>query len=217
MPIIRASQSQLEANRLNAQKSTGPQTEAGKAVSSRNSLTHGLTAQQVVLAVEDPNQFEALRDKLHEEFDPCGPTEEHLVEQLAVIIVASAACARVRGRALRPGGSFLRRRLIGPMLGKNLAADPPAGSTADTSEGQVRERFLIGRVIGVLMNKNDLLNKLGRHEAHLMRQVEKTLAQLRALKAERPAAIAENPQQPAAGYVELDGWGGLLAPPLEEN
>ena len=38
------------------------------------------------------------------------------------------------------------------------------------------------------MNKNDVLNKLGRHEAHLMRQVEKTV-QLRALRAERAMTI----------------------------
>jgi hypothetical protein len=100
----------------------------------------------------------------------------------------------------------------GPKLSKNLAADPHAlpASTGD----QQRERFLIGRAIGVLMSRNDVINKLNRHEAHLMRQVEKTLAQLRALKAERAeTAIQENPKQPAAGYFELDGWDGLLAPP----
>ena len=48
-----------------------------------------------------------------------------------------------------------------------------------------------------------------------MRQVEKTLAQLRALRAERAETdVEEDPKQAAAGYVELvDGWEGLLAPP----
>ena len=65
----------------------------------------------------------------------------------------------------------------------------------------MRERFLIGRVIGNLM-RNDVINKLSRHEAHLMRQVEKTLAQLRALRAERAETdVEEDPKQAAAGYV----------------
>jgi hypothetical protein len=39
-----ATPAQIEANRRNARKSTGPKTAAGKAASSRNALTHGLTA-----------------------------------------------------------------------------------------------------------------------------------------------------------------------------
>ena len=44
---------QLEANRRNAQQSTGPRTEAGKKISSLNALRHGLTARVVVLPTED--------------------------------------------------------------------------------------------------------------------------------------------------------------------
>src|SRR5262249_50109860 len=39
---------QIEANRRNAMKSTGPRTEAGKEQSRRNALRHGLTAETVV-------------------------------------------------------------------------------------------------------------------------------------------------------------------------
>ena len=44
---------QMEANRRNAQQSTGPRTEAGKKTSSLNALRHGLTARIVVLPTED--------------------------------------------------------------------------------------------------------------------------------------------------------------------
>jgi hypothetical protein len=44
---------QIEANRRNAQQSTGPRSEAGKRTSSLNALRHGLTSRMVVLPTED--------------------------------------------------------------------------------------------------------------------------------------------------------------------
>lgn len=38
-----ASRRQIEANRANAEKSTGPRTSVGKAISSRNAYQHGLS------------------------------------------------------------------------------------------------------------------------------------------------------------------------------
>ena len=53
---------QIEANRSNALKSTGPKTEAGKEQSRRNAVRHGLTAETVIGVLEDAEdyrQFEA--------------------------------------------------------------------------------------------------------------------------------------------------------------
>jgi hypothetical protein len=48
-----ASIKQIEANRSNARNGTGPRTAEGKARSSRNALTQGLTAQEIVIPGED--------------------------------------------------------------------------------------------------------------------------------------------------------------------
>ena len=40
----KTSQKRIEANRLNAQRSTGPRTDAGKAKSATNATTHGLSS-----------------------------------------------------------------------------------------------------------------------------------------------------------------------------
>src|SRR5687767_14639975 len=61
-----------EANRLNAQKSTGPRTPEGKARSSMNAVKHGLAAQTAVLPGEDPAELEALAQSLAAEFRPAG-------------------------------------------------------------------------------------------------------------------------------------------------
>jgi len=49
---------QIAANRLNAQRSTGPRTPAGKTRVSSNALKHGLTGREVVLPNENPDDFE---------------------------------------------------------------------------------------------------------------------------------------------------------------
>ncbi len=54
---------QLEANRRNAQQSTGPRTEAGKKISSLNALRHGLTSRIVVLPTEDLSAYNRFSDE----------------------------------------------------------------------------------------------------------------------------------------------------------
>ena len=75
----------LEANRANAKRSTGPKTAAGKSRSKLNALKHGLSAEKVVIGDEDPREFEALREKLHRDWQPDTALESELVEQLAGI------------------------------------------------------------------------------------------------------------------------------------
>jgi hypothetical protein len=52
---------QIEANRRNALKSTGPKTEAGKQISRRNAVRHGLTAETVFATLEDAEDYKASR------------------------------------------------------------------------------------------------------------------------------------------------------------
>ena len=55
-----ATAAQIEANRRNAQKSTGPKTDEGKARVRRNAFKHGMTARTImpVLPQEDPKELE---------------------------------------------------------------------------------------------------------------------------------------------------------------
>ena len=79
-----ATLNQIEANRRNALKSTGPRTPQGKAAVSMNSLRHGLRARTVVLPGEDRQEFQRLCDDLEAEWQPQSRTEQFYVEQMAV-------------------------------------------------------------------------------------------------------------------------------------
>ena len=60
---------QIEANRRNALKSTGPRSEEGKQRSSRNALRHGLTAETVVEPLEDPEDYKLFEEAIAAEYD----------------------------------------------------------------------------------------------------------------------------------------------------
>ena len=72
-----------EINRMNAQHSTGPTTEAGKQQSSLNAVSHGLTAQNPVLPTEDLGKFQQHVKSFTDEYRPSGATESQLVQALA--------------------------------------------------------------------------------------------------------------------------------------
>ena len=74
--------SRLAANAANAQLSTGPSTPEGKARSSRNALTHGLTARDLVLPAADREEYDALRAALLDDLQPQGALELELFDQL---------------------------------------------------------------------------------------------------------------------------------------
>jgi hypothetical protein len=66
--------------------STGPRTEAGKAVSSMNSLKHGLTSRKVVLPGENQAEFDRLHNDLVSEHAPVGALETELVAEIAACL-----------------------------------------------------------------------------------------------------------------------------------
>jgi hypothetical protein len=74
---------QLEANRGNALKSTGPKTENGIEAVKLNALRHGLRSVQTVVPGEDPDAWEAHRTAIIEDLKPIGALECALAEQIA--------------------------------------------------------------------------------------------------------------------------------------
>jgi hypothetical protein len=78
-----SSQKQIDANRRNALKSTGPKSDDGKAKSRMNALRHGLTAGQAVLPHENEDDYEKLRNGMLESYAPENPAEQALIEELA--------------------------------------------------------------------------------------------------------------------------------------
>ena len=77
-----ASKRQIEANRLNSQKSTGPRTPEGKARSSMNALKSGLDAESQFVYGEAPEDFAVLQQQYLDEFQPATPQERLYIDTL---------------------------------------------------------------------------------------------------------------------------------------
>ena len=80
--MIMATPLQLEANRCNSQKSTGPRTPEGKAVTRFNALKTGIHAQSHVIPGEDAAELAELADGYHQQFHPATPAERFLIDTL---------------------------------------------------------------------------------------------------------------------------------------
>src|SRR3954447_24631397 len=77
---------QIEANRRNARRSTGPTSEEGKLRSRRNAVRHGLTAETVIGALEDAKDYKAFEAAVITDYDAQSAVERELVLRLASLL-----------------------------------------------------------------------------------------------------------------------------------
>src|ERR1700722_16400642 len=77
---------QIEANRRNALASTGPKTETGKQRASHNAIRHGLTAETVIVPLEDADDYQAFEQAVTADYEAQTAVERELVLRLASLL-----------------------------------------------------------------------------------------------------------------------------------
>ena len=95
---------QLEANRRNAQRSSGPKTQEGKERSRRNGLKHGLTGAGIVLPLEDEAEVARRFEALQTELKPKHELARRAVGRAAFLALAARPLRRARGPGHREPG-----------------------------------------------------------------------------------------------------------------
>src|SRR5580704_3855838 len=153
-------------NKANAQKSTGPRTEAGKQRSSLNALRHGLTGQTVVLPTEDHSAYERHSQSFLAEYRPKDATETQLVQSLIDTSWRMNRAAAVETNLFSLGIIEMEDR---------LRANHPEAEAALAMAMAFREQMRA-------------LANISINSQRLARQFERTLAQLRQIQADRRAA-----------------------------
>ena len=106
------------ANKKNAALSTGPKTNAGKAKSSTNALSHGVLSSKLLLEGESTDDYQNLLSSLLAELSPVGTMEQLLVERMAVSIwrqrrlVGAESAAIAEQQSLSEFGALFRIRAM---------------------------------------------------------------------------------------------------------
>jgi len=95
-----ATEAQILANRLNAQKSTGPRTNEGKAAVSQNAIKHGLLAERDVISSESQADFDLYRQQLLDELNPVSPMESILAERIVTLSWRLKRVCRFQNQAI---------------------------------------------------------------------------------------------------------------------
>jgi hypothetical protein len=91
-----ASDKQIAANRLNAQKSTGPRSTAGKTQSAQNSRKHGFSASTSTVAhLEDVEEIVELRHDLIHLYHPANSQELWAIERIALCQLSLIRASRL--------------------------------------------------------------------------------------------------------------------------
>jgi len=199
---------QIEANRRNALKSTGPKTEAGKQTSRCNAVRHGLTAETVICALEDAEDYKAFETNITADYDAQSAVERELVLRLAGMLwrlrratAMETGLFEIQAEHLREYGQnrqllpdscdvihalFRRAASIHAYAASHNAASdtetvPDSAMKTDARNIEFARCFL--RLANL---PNFALDRLSRYEATLWRQASRILFALDALDRRKP-------------------------------
>jgi hypothetical protein len=182
---------QIEANRRNALKSTGPKTEAGKEQSRRNAVRHGLTAETVI-----GREAVVIAD-----YDARSAVERELVLRLASLLWRLRRATTMETGLFEIQAEHLREYRHGRQLlsnsqdvihatlwPANVVSHDPHTQTAPAGGPQSANPIAeFARCFLRLANlSNFALDRLSRYEATLWRQASQILYALEALDRGKP-------------------------------
>ena len=200
---------QIEANRRNAGKSTGPITEEGKQRSRCNAVRHGLTAETVIGTLEDAEDYKAFEAAIIADYDAQSAVERELVLRLASLLWRLRRAATMETGLFEIQADYLhefrQRHQTEPKSPELIYARFEAdsvdvnrdcashgitnGTQAQPSSGTkfVDPATDLARCFLRLANlPNYALDRLSRYEATLWRQVGQILFALDALDRRKP-------------------------------
>jgi len=199
---------QIEANRRNACLSTGPVTEEGKNKSRQNAVRHGLTAETVIDALEDAEDYAAFEMAVTADYDAQSAVERELVLRLASLLwrlrratAIESGLFKIQAKHLlqfrrRRQAHWQRQEIIDGVYrntlateeqqddetsSSTLAPDPPSTiEPADPSDDLTRAFVRLSSL------PTYPLDRLSRYEATLWRQASQILLTLECLDRRKP-------------------------------
>ncbi len=173
-----ATTAQTKANRLNALKSTGPCTPRGKALASQNSLKHGLSARQPVIAGESQADYDLYRDRMLAELAPITPLESMLADRVITLSWRLKRSVRFQNQAI---DAMLQRNGSNPLakLVQSLHLNLPDRSNPGQSPSD--DPLALGRAAINDLSNARVLERLLMYERRIEHSLYKTILEIQRL------------------------------------
>ncbi len=173
-----ATEAQIEANRANAQKSTGPRTPEGKATVAQNTVKHGLLARTAVLHGEDWEEYTCFSEVLLDELYPDGVMEQELADRIVSL------SWRLRRATLSQNAVFeaLYDQYVAEHRDEPLPEHGPEEGVPPVGAP------LLGRMLVADFQGDRVLERMLGYERRIESSLSRTRADFRKLQVERRAA-----------------------------
>jgi hypothetical protein len=178
-------QAQIEANRLNAQKSTGPVTPEGKTIASQNALKHGLLARRFLIDGTERGEFDRFRLRLLADLKPVGFMETVLADRIATLVWRLRRSARLQNGAVNVMAEKAKKQL-------DMLYQPPMFETP-----QEGEDYLVGTTAVNDFTNNKILDRMAAYEYRIERSLfaaQKEFQRLQYLHAKHNAEENDAPK-----------------------
>ncbi len=168
------SEKQLQANRENAKKSTGPKSSQGKIASSGNSRVHGLYTDKLILnsshLKEDKVEFELLLESLRYELDPQTLSQDYMVQKMAVCYwrskrVIAAETAHINNQLNAIDDDWRYKELLHAVVADTIGEE--------NLSVQKKDAYVANRVGVSSIPKDDFSKVILRYELRLDRQLSR--------------------------------------------
>jgi hypothetical protein len=188
---------QIEANRRNALRSTGPRTDDGKRQARRNALRHGLTAETVIDGLEDRGDYRAFEAAVIADYDAQTAVERELVLRLASLLWRLRRIIAIETDLLRIQ-SDIARECRGAIRGRPAEPEEVSGSSTDLPplvfDPQETEEEMLPIALHASVRDltccflrlsnvdNGAFDRLGRYNAALWKQTAQTLFLLQTVR-----------------------------------
>ncbi len=191
---------QIEANRRNASKSTGPITREGKQRSHCNAVRHGLTAETVIGALEDAEDYKAFEAAIIADYDVQSAVERELVLRLASLLWRLRRATTMETGLFEIQADYLRDFRQGRQTSQksqeityarfgqvdSVEAGPDRASHGITNGTEAGVIDLVRCFLRLANLPSYPLDRLSRYEAILWRQAGQILFALDALDRRKP-------------------------------
>ena len=197
---------QIEANRQNARLSTGPVTAEGKKRSRQNAVRHGLTAETVIDALEDAEDYAAFETAVTSDYDAQSAVERELVLRLASLLWRLRRATAIESGLFKIQAQHLlqfrqrrqaheqRQKIINSIYRDAVAAedamrtndDEPTSRSRSSVEPVHQSDDLTRSFVRLSNLPTYPLDRLSRYEATLWRQACQILFTLRCLDRRKP-------------------------------